>query len=181
MLSDEKIKPVAIGSYDNSLNGYRIYLPYLTMDSNMIATGVLQIGKKSCQIKTAFGQDLNQLGNDTFLYGNVQKIKDVTDYLRTQATPAETSLLSRLSSTNIANTSDNTSTSIQNFTINTESKQDSDYMKAVESGNTEAAKKMVVHAAKASMPNTKVVDEKGEPLVVYRDLTYIKTDIMSNS
>jgi hypothetical protein len=44
---------------------------------------------------------------------------------------------------------------------------DEAYMKAVESGDMETAQRMVNEAAKAAMPNTKVVDENGNPLVVY--------------
>lgn len=45
---------------------------------------------------------------------------------------------------------------------------DDAYMRAVESGDMETAQRMVLEAAKAAMPNTKVVDENGNPLVVYR-------------
>ena len=44
---------------------------------------------------------------------------------------------------------------------------DAEYLEAVNSGDMEKAQKMVNEAAKMSMPNTKVVDEKGDPLVVY--------------
>lgn len=47
-------------------------------------------------------------------------------------------------------------------------KKDSDYMKAVESGDTKTAEQMVKDAAKAAMPNTKVVDEEGNPKLLYR-------------
>lgn len=46
--------------------------------------------------------------------------------------------------------------------------QDADYMDAVNRGDMETAQRMVLEAAKAAMPNTKVVDENGNPLVVYR-------------
>ncbi len=45
--------------------------------------------------------------------------------------------------------------------------QDADYMDAVNRGDMETAQRMVMEAAKAAMPNTKVVDENGNPLVVY--------------
>lgn len=47
------------------------------------------------------------------------------------------------------------------------SEQDAEYMEAVNSGDTKKAEEMVKEAAKAAMPNTKVVDENGEPMVVY--------------
>lgn len=45
--------------------------------------------------------------------------------------------------------------------------QDEEYMAAVEAGDMEKAQQMVKDAFKAAFPNTKVVDENGEPMVVY--------------
>lgn len=45
--------------------------------------------------------------------------------------------------------------------------RDAEYMEAVESGDMEKAQRMVNEAAKRAMPDTKVVDENGNPLVVY--------------
>lgn len=44
---------------------------------------------------------------------------------------------------------------------------DVDYFRAIEAGDMETAQRMVLEAAKLAMPNTKVVDENGEPKVVY--------------
>lgn len=44
---------------------------------------------------------------------------------------------------------------------------DAEYLAAVERGDMETAQRMVLEAAKLAMPNTKVVDEKGNPKVVY--------------
>lgn len=44
---------------------------------------------------------------------------------------------------------------------------DAEYLDAVERGDTETAQRMVLEAAKLAMPNTKVVDEDGNPKVVY--------------
>lgn len=46
-------------------------------------------------------------------------------------------------------------------------KMDADYLAAVERGDMETAQRMVNEAAKRAMPNTKVVDENGNPKVVY--------------
>ena len=43
------------------------------------------------------------------------------------------------------------------------------YLDAVEHGDMEAAQRMVMEAAKLAMPNTKVVDENGNPKVLYDD------------
>ena len=45
--------------------------------------------------------------------------------------------------------------------------QDKAYMDAVEAGDMETAQRMVLEAAKLAMPNTKVMDKKGTPTVVY--------------
>lgn len=44
---------------------------------------------------------------------------------------------------------------------------DADYLAAVEAGDMETAQRMVLEAAKLAMPNTKLVDKKGNPTVVY--------------
>ena len=44
---------------------------------------------------------------------------------------------------------------------------DADYLSAVERGDMATAQQMVMEAAKLAMPNTKVVDENGNPKVVY--------------
>ena len=44
---------------------------------------------------------------------------------------------------------------------------DAEYLAAVESGDMETAQRLVDEAAKLAMPNTKVVDENGDPKVVY--------------
>ena len=45
--------------------------------------------------------------------------------------------------------------------------KDADYLAAVERGDMETAQRMVLEAAKLAMPNTKVVDENGNPKVMY--------------
>ena len=49
--------------------------------------------------------------------------------------------------------------------------RDKEYMDAVEKGDMETARRKVKEAAKAAMQETKVVDENGEPLVVYHGTT----------
>ena len=44
---------------------------------------------------------------------------------------------------------------------------DAEYMSAVENGDIETAERLVKEAAKMAMPDTKVVDEDGYPMVVY--------------
>ena len=49
---------------------------------------------------------------------------------------------------------------------------DTDYLSAVERGDMEKAQQMVMEAAKLAMPNTKVVDEDGNPKVVYHQTNH---------
>lgn len=52
---------------------------------------------------------------------------------------------------------------------------DAVYLSAVERGDMETAQQMVMEAAKLAMPNTKVVDENGNPKVVYHGTPNIFT------
>ena len=56
--------------------------------------------------------------------------------------------------------------------------EDVAYMKAVEAGDTATAARMIREAAAKAMPDTRVVDENGEPLVVYHstDADFTKFD-----
>ena len=49
---------------------------------------------------------------------------------------------------------------------------DAPYLEAVERGDMETAQRMVMEAAKIAMPNTKVVDEDGNPKVVYHQTNH---------
>ena len=52
---------------------------------------------------------------------------------------------------------------------------DAEYLRAVEAGDMETAQRMVNEAAKLAMPNTLVVDENGNPKVVYHGSTAMFT------
>ena len=64
------------------------------------------------------------------------------------------------------------------FSVTTE--MDEAYMDAVNSGDMETAQRMVVEAARLAMPNTKVVDENGNPLVVYHGTSERFTEFSYN-
>ena len=49
---------------------------------------------------------------------------------------------------------------------------DAEYLAAVEAGDMETAQRMVLEAAKIAMPNTKVVDENGNPKIVYHQTNH---------
>ena len=55
-------------------------------------------------------------------------------------------------------------------------RRDKDYLTAVETGDMDKAGQMVREAFKAAFPNTKVVDENGDPLVVYHGTNVFHTD-----
>lgn len=69
-------------------------------------------------------------------------------------------------SENLVNTSDNTRLSVIT------PQMDAEYLAAVEAGDMETVQRMVLEAAKLAMPNTKVVDENGNPKVVYHGTAY---------
>ena len=69
-------------------------------------------------------------------------------------------------SENLVNTSDNTRLSV------IAPQMDAEYLAAVEAGDMETAQRMFLEAAKLAMPNTKVVDENGNPRVVYHGTFY---------
>ncbi len=58
---------------------------------------------------------------------------------------------------------------------------DSEYLAAIEAGDMETAQRMVLEAAKLAMPNTKVVDENGNPLVVYHGTPYGKFTVFNDA
>ena len=58
-----------------------------------------------------------------------------------------------------------------NFSLITP-EMDADYLSAVERGDMEKAQQMVMEAAKLAMPNTKVVDDDGNPKVVYHQTNH---------
>ena len=63
----------------------------------------------------------------------------------------------------------------ENVSFRITPEQDKAYMDAVNAGDMETAQKMVIEAAKLAMPNTKVVDENGNPKVVYHGSTAMFT------
>ena len=65
----------------------------------------------------------------------------------------------------IQNTQNGSGGGRANFMVSEE--RDADYMDAVEKGDAEKAGRMVRDAARRAMPETKVVDENGEPRVMY--------------
>lgn len=56
-----------------------------------------------------------------------------------------------------------------------QTKEDREYMDAVERGDMAKASRMVVEAAKRAMPNTKIKDKNGNPVVLYHGTFLAKT------
>ncbi len=98
------------------------------------------------------------------------KVQSLIDSLRTNPAESVRIGLDLNRATNILNNfvnpplpSENNSHDRANFMRETSR----EYMEAVEKGDMEKAGRMVREAAKRAMPDTKVVDENGEPLVMY--------------
>lgn len=81
----------------------------------------------------------------------------------TAANPTQT----RIGGVDAFASNDSISSSGEKVKQNFSREVDADYMAAVDSGDMEAAQRMVDEAAAAAMPNTKIVDENGYPMRVY--------------
>lgn len=93
-----------------------------------------------------------------------EKIQAIIDALRIN--PVDYTHLDLDSIANIVENFENPSSEDARFSVITP-QMDADYLAAVERGDMETAQRMVLEAAKLAMPNTKVVDENGNPKVVY--------------
>ena len=92
--------------------------------------------------------------------------KKALDYFSVSAPLAEAQNNQELISTaNIIQNFENPKIEARNSLITPE--MDASYLDAVERGDMATAQQMVMEAAKLAMPNTKVVDENGNPKVVY--------------
>lgn len=58
--------------------------------------------------------------------------------------------------------------------------QDREYLNAVQAGDMEKAQRMVADAFKAAFPDTKMVDENGEPVVMYHGSPYYGFNVFYN-
>lgn len=101
-----------------------------------------------------------QLGYDGFILGN-HSWRDVLEDIRQYVAFFPSQIKSATDNTGEFSNEDNDI----RFRITPD--QDKAYMDAVKAGDMETAQKMVIEAAKLAMPNTKVVDEEGNPRVVY--------------
>lgn len=80
ILNNPNLKSVIVSRYSNESDSYRVYLPLLRDDGSMACIALKQVGKKNCEIRTAFFRDLNKLlmsteEKNSLLYPSVQKIK----------------------------------------------------------------------------------------------------------
>ena len=80
------------------------------------------------------------------------------------------SLLNELKKQGVAtksNGAENAKTQYSKRTYDSVEEMDSDYLDAVDSGDVKTQQQMVAEAAKRSMPDTVVVDTKGDPMLMY--------------
>ena len=82
-----------------------------------------------------------------------------------QVSTSETVRISRSDAAKIRKDAENAIEKDVRFSIIAE--KDADYLAAVEHGDMETAQRMVIEAARLAMPNTKIVDENGNPIVMY--------------
>ena len=153
--------PIYITRYNGSTNSYRIYT-IAKVNGKNICVGVdvnTANGVEITKIKTAFGRDINLIKSsktETVIYDKKKAAKLISGSDNSHLYAKRPS---------VDKGSNNLGENNTRFRVTPE--KDKAYMDAVEAGDMEAAQRMVLEAAKLAMPNTKVVDEDGNPLVVY--------------
>ena len=174
-LSEIKNLPLAVANPIAVFNNYQsdenrsVLTELTTKDGNFLVS--LNVGKGEDIdfniVATVFGKGDDNIV-DWFNRGLATYIdkEKALDYLHHSALNAEALSNPRLISTaKIIKDFPNPKISTKNSLITPE--MDATYLDAVERGDMATAQKMVMEAAKLAMPNTKVVDEDGNPKVVY--------------
>lgn len=174
-LSEIKNLPLAVANPIAVFNNYQsdenrsVLTELTTKDGNFLVS--LNVGKGEDIdfniVATVFGKGDDNIV-DWFNRGLATYIdkEKALDYLHHSALNAEALSNPRLiSATNIIQNFETPKIEAKNSLITPE--MDADYLSAVERGDMETAQKMVMEAAKLAMPNTKVVDEDGNPKVEY--------------
>ena len=162
--------PMVITRYNNEPNSYRIYT-IAEINGKNICAGVdvnATNGVEITKITTAFGRDITKIessSKEKEIYRNENAAEQISG-------SDNSHLYARL----LSKSKDTTSiaenqTNEQNFSLITP-EMDADYLSAVERGDMATAQQMVMEAAKLAMPNTKVVDENGNPKVVYHQTNH---------
>lgn len=155
-LASESPKIIATAEANN-LDAFALYPPFRHHNGLPMVVILEQAIKtkraKKAYVITAFGEYDDVTKKKTFLYGSYEKVKGIPTVHVAPANPDTT--------TSWQIPSEDKDTKNLQF-----SKMDSEYLAAVESGDMEKAQELVNKAAERAMPNTKVVDENGKPLVV---------------
>ena len=190
-LDDLKNLPLAISEPIAVFNGskpnsFAILTELRVGDNNILAA--LSVGKGGHDVDfNIISSVYDKRGDSVARWVNDGKMlwvdkKKALDYFSVSAPLAEAQNNQELISTaNIIQNFQNPKIETRNSLITPE--MDATYLDAVERGDMEAAQRMVVEAAKLAMPNTKVVDEDGNPKVVYHgtpnEFTVFGEDISS--
>ncbi len=174
-LDDLKNLPLAISEPIAVFNGskpnsFAILTELRVGDNNILAA--LSVGKGGHDVDfNIIASVYDKRGDSVARWVNDGKMlwvdkKKALDYFSVSAPLAEAQNNQELISTaNIIQNFQNPKIEARNSLITPE--MDATYLDAVERGDMETAQKMVMEAAKLAMPNTKVVDEDGNPKVVY--------------
>lgn len=174
-LDDLKNLPLAmsepIAVFDGSKpNSFAILTELRVGDNNILAA--LSVGKGGHDVDfNIISSVYDKRGDSVARWVNDGKMlwvdkKKALDYFSVSAPIAEAQNNQELISTaNIIQNFQNPKIEARNSLITPE--MDATYLDAVERGDMATAQRMVLEAAKLAMPNTKVVDEDGNPKVVY--------------
>ena len=162
-------EPIAVfnGSKPNS---FAILTELRVGDNNILAA--LSVGKGGHDVDfNIISSVCDKRGDSVARWVNDGKMlwvdkKKALDYFSVSAPLAEAQNNQEpISTTNIIQNFQNPKIEARNSLVTPE--MDASYLDAVERGDMATAQKMVLEAAKLAMPNTKVVDEDGEPKAVY--------------
>ena len=166
----EELSPSENGERDTVLLFIKTFIKpdgsrYVHFESVTIQKDSMEISISSHEIQE---EDLKKkMRND-----NVAHLRDSlsASEVRLNGRPSDGSDLVPTPSDNLSDSKDSenleTPSESARFSVITP-QMDADYLAAVERGDMETAQRMVLEAAKLAMPNTKVVDENGNPKVVY--------------
>lgn len=166
----EELSPSENGERDTVLLFIKTFIKpdgsrYVHFESVTIQKDSMEISISSHEIQE---EDLKKkMRND-----NVAHLRDSlsASEWRLNGRPSDGSDLVPTPSDNLSDSKDSenleTSSDSARFSVVTP-EMDAEYLAAVERGDMETAQRMVLEAAKLAMPNTKVVDENGNPKIVY--------------
>ncbi len=179
--------PLAVFAYGDKTKAQNIVVEIQSNDKNFVVGLALRpkVGGKILEInsiRNVFPKDnaewLNWISQGKALYLDKKRIQTLIDQQRTNL--ADVDYLDLNSVTNVIKNFKNKEIKQENSSAEEGNgakfrkvtpEMEAEYMSAVENGDIETAERLVREAAKMAMPDTKVVDEDGYPMVVYHGTT----------